>query len=308
MTDSRLVVSLPGETLRAAVGELPDGVEVVLWDLDAPAPAERLDLVVPPYMGAAKRLASLAGVSTRLVQSQSIGYDDVPANLPPGHVFANAASVHEASTAELALALTLAAQRGLPDFVRAASEGRWAPARHQSLADRRVLLVGYGGVGRAIEERLDGFEVELTRVASRARDDERGHIHGIDELDDLLPHAEIVIVGVPLTESTTGLVDARFLAALPDGALVVNIARGKVADTEAILAEATSGRLRFAMDVTDPEPLPDGHPLFALPNVLVSPHVGGATSAMMPRMARLVRRQIERMLRDEEPLNVVYRS
>lgn len=308
MTDSRLVVSLPGETLRAAVGELPDGVEVVLWDLDAPAPAERLDLVVPPYMGAAKRLASLAGVSTRLVQSQSIGYDDVPANLPPGHVFANAASVHEASTAELALALALAAQRGLPDFVRAASEGRWAPARHQSLADRRVLLVGYGGVGRAIEERLDGFEVELTRVASRARDDERGHIHGIDELDDLLPHAEIVIVGVPLTEATTGLVDARFLAALPDGALVVNIARGKVADTEAILAEATSGRLRFAMDVTDPEPLPDGHPLFALPNVLVSPHVGGATSAMMPRMARLVRRQIERMLRDEAPLNVVYRS
>jgi phosphoglycerate dehydrogenase-like enzyme len=308
MTAPRLVVSLPGETLRSALGETPEGVDVVLWDLDSPAPADTLDLVVPPYMGAAKRLGALEDVETRLVQSQSIGYDDVPASLPPGHVFANAATVHEASTAELTVALVLAAQRGLPDFVRAAATGRWAPARHDSLADRRVLLIGYGGVGRAIEERLAGFEVELTRVASRARDDERGPIHGIDELPELLPLAEIVIVGVPLTDDTTGLVDAAFLAALPDGALVVNIARGKVADTEAVLAEARTGRLRFALDVTDPEPLPAGHPLFGLPNVLISPHVGGATSAMMPRMARLVRRQIERMLRDEEPLNVVYRS
>ena len=308
MSDSRLVVSLPGETLREAVGEPPVGVDVVLWDLQSSAPTGTIDLVVPPYMGPSTRLDALAGVRTRLVQSQSIGYDDIPATLPPGHVFANAASVHEASTAELAIALTLAVQRGLPDFVRAASEGRWAPRRLASLADRRVLLVGYGGVGRAIEDRLQGFEVEITRVASRARDDDRGHVHGIDELPGLLPRAEIVIVGVPLTEATTGLVDADFLAALPDDALVVNIARGKVADTDAILAEATSGRLRFALDVTDPEPLPDGHPLFALPNVLISPHVGGATSAMMPRMGRLVRRQIERMLRGEEPLNVVYRS
>ena len=135
----------------------------------------------------------------RLVQSQSIGYDDVLTTLPPGHVYANAASVHETSTAELALALLLAAQRGIPDFVRAASEGRWAPARHASLADRRVLLLGYGGVGRAIEARLTPFEVDLVRVATRARDDDAGHIHGIDELDELLPTAEIVIVAVPLT-------------------------------------------------------------------------------------------------------------
>ncbi|MRG59739.1 hydroxyacid dehydrogenase [Agromyces sp. CFH 90414] len=308
MTAPRLLVSLPGETLREAVGPLPDGVDVVIWDLESPPPADTIDLVVPPYMGTAKRLHALDGVTTRLVQSQSIGYDDVPGALPPGHVYANAASVHETSTAELAVGLAIAMQRGIPDFVRAASEGRWAPSRHASLADRRVLLIGYGGVGRAIEDRLAPFEVEITRVASRARDDERGRIHGIDELPDLLPDAEVVIVGVPLTDATTGLVDAAFLAALPDGALVVNIARGKVADTDAILAEAASGRLRFALDVTDPEPLPDGHPLFALPNVLVSPHVGGATSAMIPRMARLVRRQVERMLRDEDPVNVVYRS
>jgi phosphoglycerate dehydrogenase-like enzyme len=307
MTD-RLLVSLPGATLRDAIGDLPEGVDVVLWDLTGPAPADHLDLVVPPYMGASAKLGALEGVTTRLVQSQSIGYDDVAAALPPGHVFANAASVHETSTAELTLALVLAAQRGIPDFVRAAGEGRWAPARHASLADRRVLIVGYGGVGQAIEERLLPFEVDVTRVASRARDDERGRIHGIDELPDLLPAAEIVIVGVPLTDATTDLIDDAFLSALPDGALVVNIARGRVADTAAILDHATRGRLRFALDVTDPEPLPAGHPLFALPNVLVSPHVGGASTAMMPRMARLVRDQVERMLRGDAPRNVVLRS
>jgi len=308
MTDATLLVSVPGATLRDALGTPPAGAEVVLWNMESPAPADHIDLVVPPYMGTADRLAALAGVTTRLVQSQSIGYDDIAAVLPPGHVFANAASVHETSTAELTLALVLAAQRGIPDFVRAAGEGRWAPARHESLADRRVMLLGYGGVGRAIEARLAPFEVELVRVASRARDDETGHVHGIDELPELLPAADIVIVGVPLTDATTGLVDDAFLSAVPDGALVVNIARGRVADTDAILDHATTGRLRFALDVTDPEPLPDGHPLFALPNVLISPHVGGASTAMMPRMARLLREQIERMLRGDEPLNVVLRS
>ncbi|WP_139415468.1 2-hydroxyacid dehydrogenase [Agromyces laixinhei] len=308
MTDAPLLVTVPGRTLLNALGSPPPGAEVQIWDLTGAPPAAHIDLVVPPYMGAAARLGALDDVTAQLVQSQSIGYDDVPDALPAGHVFANAASVHETSTAELTLALILASQRGIPDFVRAAGEGRWAPVRNESLADRRVLLLGYGGVGRAIEARLAPFEVELTRVASHARSDERGFIRGIDELPTLLPNADVVIVAVPLNESTTGLVDAAFLAALPDDALVVNIARGKVADTEAILAEAKPGRLRFALDVTDPEPLPTGHPLFALPNVLVSPHVGGATTAMMPRMARLLREQIERMLRGDAPLNVVYRS
>lgn len=312
MTESRLLVTVPGETLRTALadgpGGVPEGAEVIVWDLKSAPPADHLDIVVPPYMGTARLLGALEHVTTRLVQAQSIGYDDIAAAMPPGHVYANAASVHETSTAELALALTLAVQRGIPGFVRGAVEGRWAPARHASLADRRVLLLGYGGVGRAIESRLAPFEVELVRVASRARDDETGHIHGIDELPTLLPTVDIVIVGVPLSDDTTRLVDDAFLSALPDGALVVNIARGKVADTDAIIDHATRGRLRFALDVTDPEPLPDGHPLFALPNVLISPHVGGASSAMMPRMARLLRDQIERMLRGDEPRNVVLRS
>jgi phosphoglycerate dehydrogenase-like enzyme len=304
---TELRVSVPGQTLREAIGAI-DGVEFVQWDMSGPPPVPTFDIVIQPYMGATKKLGALAGVTTRLVQSQSIGYDGVDEVLPPGNVFANAATVHETSTAELALALILASQRGIPDFVRAAGDGRWAPARYASLADRTVLLLGYGGVGKAIEDRLRPFEVDLVRVANTARTDERGAIHGIDELAQLLPQADIVVVGVPLTESTTGLVDDAFLAVLRDGALLVNIARGPVADTEAILRSAESGRLRFALDVTDPEPLPDGHPLFALPNVLISPHVGGATTAMMPRMARLAREQIERMQRGDEPVNVVLRT
>lgn len=308
MSPEILRVSLPEPDLRAALGDLPDGVEIIEWAMEGPAPVPEIDLVVTPYMGASNRVAHLAGVHTRLVQSQSIGYDGIDKLLPAGHVFANAATVHETSTAELALALILASQRGIDDFVRAAEQGEWAPAHHPSLADRTVLLVGYGGVGAAIESRLLAFETTVIRVARSARTDERGPIHAMESLPDLLPQADVVVIGVPLTPGTTGMVDDAFLSVMRDDALLVNIARGPVADTDALLAHASSGRLRLALDVTDPEPLPQGHPLFALPNVIISPHVGGASSAMRPRMARLIREQIELMLRGDPPVNVVLRS
>ncbi|WP_285043033.1 2-hydroxyacid dehydrogenase [Plantibacter sp. LMC-P-059a] len=310
MTASPLIVSLPSD-LREEVlsqGPAPEGVEFIEWDLRTEPPVEHIDLVVPVYLGSNKPLANVAAVTPQLVQVQSIGYDGLEDLLPEGVVLANAATVHEASTAELTVALILASQRGLPDFVRAERTGEWLQSQRPSLADRRVLLIGYGGVGAAIEARLLPFEVEVTRVASKAREDERGHIHGIDELPALLPEAEIVIVVVPLTDGTRGLVDDTFLSALPDDALVVNVARGPVADTEALVRHASSGRIRLALDVTDPEPLPADHPLWSLPNVLVSPHIGGATSAMLPRMARLLRRQIEHLQAGEEPENIVLRT
>jgi phosphoglycerate dehydrogenase-like enzyme len=305
MANDRLLVTVPDAQLRDALGPTPDGVEIVIWDMTGPAPAHEVDIVVPPYLGRGGSLSNLTDVQTRLVQSQFVGYDGIDKLLPPGHVYANASSVHETSTAELAVALILASQRGLPDFVRAAEGGHWAPTWHQSLADRTVVLIGFGPVGRAIEERLLPFETNVVRVAHWARTDERGVIHGVDELADLLPTADIVVVAVSLNDSTMNLIDEAFLGAMRDGSLLVNISRGKVADTDALLAHATTGRLRIALDVTDPEPLPEGHPLFALPSVLISPHVGGATSAMLPRMARLLNEQIARMLRGLEPLNVV---
>jgi phosphoglycerate dehydrogenase-like enzyme len=309
MTASRvpLRVSVPDANLASALGDI-DGVELVVWDMSGPPPLPAFDIVVPPYLAGTGWATQLAGVHIRLIQSPMVGYDGVEELLPPGTVYANAASVHETSTAELTLALILASQRGLPDFVRAAEKGHWARAWHQSLADRDVLLVGYGGVGRAIAERLAPFEVTLTRVARTARSDESGEIYGIESLGELLPKSDVVIVVVPLDESTTHLIDDAFLSKMREGSLLVNVSRGGVADTEALLAHASAGRLRLALDVTDPEPLPEGHPLFALENVLISPHVGGATTAGLPRLVRLITRQVERMSEDDEPLNVVFRT
>ena len=299
-----LRVALPDQKMLDAL-EATAGVELLLWDLTGPAPEGRLDLLVPPYMGKPGALAALEGVDVGLVQSQSIGYDGVADVLPGGVVFANAAGVHETSTAELALGMMIASQRGMADFARNQGTGTWDNSQRPSLADRRVLLVGYGGVGKAVEARLLPFETEVTRMASRERDHNGGKIFGIDSLYEQLPLHDIMVVSVPLSGQTRHLVDAKFLAAMPDGALLVNVARGPVADTEALLAETSSGRLRAALDVTDPEPLPADHPLWTTPGVLITPHVGGASSAMFPRMVRLVKKQIGLLLEGKEPVNVV---
>ncbi len=306
---SDLVVSLPAEGLREALGEVP-GVEFVEWELTGPPPRTTIDLVVPPYWGGARQLAALEGVETRLVQWQSIGFNGVAKHLPAGVPLANATSVHETSTAELALALTLAAQRGLPEFVRAGDAHRWELSSFPSLADRRVLLVGYGGVSRAIEARLAGFETHITRLARTAREDrnlagERVPVRGFDELTAALAEAEVVIVAVPLTDETRGMFGAAQLAAMPEGALLVNVARGPVVDTAALVAQLQAGRLRAALDVTDPEPLPAEHPLWDCPGVLISPHVGGDSSAMLPRMVALIRRQIAALQSGTRPENLV---
>jgi phosphoglycerate dehydrogenase-like enzyme len=308
MAGARLLVSVPDWRLHDALDRLRHDVDVVEWDLSTAASFDHADIVVPPYLGPPTLLGQLATVSVRLIQSQSIGYDRVADSLPPDNVFANAVGVHETSTAELAMALILASQRAIPDFVRDAQQGRWAPTWCPSLADSTVLLVGYGGVGKALEARLLPFETTIVRVARTARSDERGPVHGLDDLPELLAAADVVVVAVPLTESTTHLIDDRFLSMVKDGALVVNIARGRVADTQALLAHASTGRIRVALDVADPEPLPSNHPLFGLPNVLVSPHVGGMSTAMLPRMARLLNDQVQRMARGDDPINVVLRS
>lgn len=303
-----ITVTVPTEELRASIEPLPEGVEVLIWDMADAAPRPHLDIVVPPYMSPQHLLSRLDGVSTRLVQSQSIGYEGAADHLPSGIPLANAASVHETSTAELALALTLSAQRRLADFTRAQDEGRWARVVADSLADRRVLLLGYGGVGKAVAARLRGFEVDLTVAAKSARDEDGVTVHGIDELPGLLSTAEIVILTLPGTDETHHIIDDAALAALPDGALIVNVGRGPLVDTEALVDHVRRGRIRAALDVTDPEPLPAEHPLWSLSGVLIVPHVGGASTAMGPRIARLVRTQIERMLRDEPPINIVLGS
>jgi phosphoglycerate dehydrogenase-like enzyme len=267
-----------------------------------PPTADLVRFYVPEYMGPASTLEVIGSLpSLEVVQTLTAGYDDVLQHLPDGVALCNAAGVHDASTAELAVGLAIAGLRGFAGFMRAQDQGIWLHARHDALADRHVLLMGAGSVGSAIAERIRPFEVQLDVVATRARTG----VHGIDELPELLPTAEVVVLAVPYGDATHHLVDAEFLAALPDGALVVNVSRGPVVDTEALVAELQSGRLRAALDVTDPEPLPPEHPLWRSPNVLVTPHVGGDTSAFLPRAWRLVQAQLDRYSAGEPLSNLV---
>jgi phosphoglycerate dehydrogenase-like enzyme len=301
-----ITVSVPSESLAAKLADT--GAEVLVWKMDGPAPSDVIDLVVPPYMAGNAGLPLLADVRTQLIQGQAIGYDGIEQKLPAGVVFANAATVHETSTAELALALVLAAQREFVRFVQAQATGTWSPVTASSLADRRVLVLGYGGVGKAVAARLAPFEVDLVAVASTARDEDGVHVHAAAELPDLLPGVDIVVVTLPGGEATRHIVDDAFLSALPEGALVVNVGRGSLIDTDALVAHVRTRGIRAALDVTDPEPLPADHPLWTLDGVVIAPHVGGATDAMHPRVVRLLRRQIGHLLAGEEPENVVIRT
>lgn len=302
-----VVVSFPDPVLRDAVGDVP-GVESVLWDPAGDAtPDPRIEVVVAPYLGAAGALAAVGQLEgCRLVQLQSAGFDGVLEVVPEGIAVANAAGVYDAATAELAVGMVIASLRGIPEAVRSGDEQRWVPlGRRPSLADRSVLIVGYGSVGSAIARRLAPFEVALTAVASRAREGDElvGPVHAVSELPDLLPRHDVVVVITPLNDATHHLVDDAFLAAMPDGALLVNVARGPVADTDALVRHA--GRLRLALDVTDPEPLPDGHPLWSAPDVIITPHAGGNTTALLPRMAELLRGQLGRLAEGGEPRHLV---
>ncbi|MFC4783568.1 2-hydroxyacid dehydrogenase [Nocardioides sp. MAHUQ-72] len=286
------------------LGDPPGGLryEVVDPTEHVPDSVAEVEFYVPPYQ-VGPRVAEVLPrmTSLRVVQTMTAGVDNLRANVPDGVTLCNGRGIHDTSTAELALTLTLASLRGVPDFVRAQDRGAWAPGWRPALADRRVLIVGYGAVGEAIEARLLPFEVEVVRVARSAREG----VHPITDLPDLLPDADVVVLIVPLTEETRGLVDADFLARMKDDALLVNVARGAVVQTDALVAALESGRIHAAIDVVDPEPLPEDHPLWRAPNLLVSPHVGGASSAMWPRAHRLVRDQLRRFAAGEPLANVM---
>lgn len=288
----------------AELGEPPDGLRLVEVREPSASTAElaRVEVFVPAY-DLAPDLSDLLPrmTSLRLLQTQTAGTEHVEPHLPAGVILCNARGVHDASTAELAVTLTLASLRGVPDFVRAQPDGAWLHEQRPALADRRVLVVGAGSIAGALRARLEPFECEVVLVGRTAR----AGVRSADELATLLPSADVVVLLVPLTEQTRYLVDADFLASMHDGALLVNVARGAVVDTDALVAETQSGRLLVALDVTDPEPLPPGHPLWTAPGVLISPHVGGATSAMAPRIRRLVHDQLRRYAAGESLANVV---
>ena len=198
------------------------------------------------------------------------------------------------------MGLTIASLRGIDQAVR--ETGSWHQVNdRRSLADSNVSILGYGSIGQAFAARLLACKARVTGVASKPRDDALvGRVLTMDQVDWRSQH--VVVVVLPLNDETHHVVDTAFLAGLSDGALVVNVGRGALVDTDAVLAHA--GRLTFALDVTDPEPLPAGHPLWTAPGVLITSHIGGGTTAMLPRVASLVRDQLER-LRDGRPLRSI---
>lgn len=305
----RPLVSVPAPVWDDLWPGRPAPVRVVRWDLTGPVPhADRggPEIVVPGYLGDCRGLDGLHRVpALRAVQLLTAGYDGHEAWLPPAVTLCNARGVHDASTAELAVGLMITSLRRLDEFARDQARGHWGGGAATGLADRRVLVVGAGSIAGALVRRLDGFDVHVTRVGTRARTDDLGVVESVADLPRLLPLHDVVVLLVPLTGATRGLVDADFLARMPDGALLVNVARGPVVDTDALVHETSRGRLRAALDVTDPEPLPQHHPLWRTPGVFVSPHVGGHTAAFTPRARALLRRQFEAHAAGEPLANVV---
>ncbi len=302
---SEVFVTLPDPSWDELLGDVPAGVEIAHWDLTAPPPRDDIDYVVVPYE-AADRLPVLTSVRTGVVQTFSVGYDGHAHWLPAGHRLANGEGVHETATAELGVALILAAQRNLPGYAASIAERRWEDLeRPPGLADRHVLLLGYGGIGTLLERLLTPFGVRITRVARTARVEHGNVVHAFEDLSALLTDVDVVANSLPLSDETRGLIDDEVLAGIRDGALFVNVGRGPTVDTAALLRHVRSGRIRAALDVIDPEPLPADHEAWGVPGLLLTPHVGGFSDAGPLRVASLLQRQLQRLADGLEPLNVV---
>jgi phosphoglycerate dehydrogenase-like enzyme len=287
-----------------AFGGLPAGIEADVWKggEEFPPTADEVEYVVLPF-GVKPEIIRKIGTlpNLRTVQTLSAGVDQILPCLPARITLCNARGAHTPATAEWTAGAIIASLRDFPKFAAAQLAGHWDPARTESVMGKRVLIVGYGSIGQAVERRLAGWDVTIDRVARHARDG----VHAMDELPALLPDADVVVILVPVTEETKQLVNAEFLKTMKDGALLVNAARGVIVDTGALLAELTSGRLKAALDVTDPEPLPDGHPLWSAPGLLHPPQVGGAVRAASDRAYSVVTAQLARLAAGEPLLNVI---
>ena len=301
---------------------LPEEVEVVRYNPDGEHDPIEVDVLVPPSFG--RQAADvLSRVKTRYVQTISAGVETILPMLPEGVILCNAQSVHDSPTAEWTVTAILASLKWLPFYAGLQQQGRWgtrqeadahwqqtfgsqhgssSPVLIEELPGKTVLIVGYGSIGKAIEARLQPFEpAKIIRVARTAREG----VHSVGELDELLPQADIVVLIMPLTPETYHLIGQPQLARMKRGALLVNAARGAVIDTDALVDALQARHIRAALDVTDPEPLPEGHPLWKAPGLLLTPHVAGSTPVFYDRVFRFIGSQLQRLLDGQEPENII---
>ena len=272
----------------------PADVQVTECDDLGELPADVIasaEFVVLPYEGSTisieESLARMTNV--KVIQTLTAGFDNVQPFMPAHITLCNAAGVHDDATSELAVLLTLSVLRDMPRSFKAQQDRHWETYFSRSLAGKTVLLIGYGNVGKAAEKRLLGFGCKVIPVARTARD----HVHAISDLPNLIPSADVVMLIVPNNPGTVNLVDAKFLASMKDDSVLVNVARGVVVDTDALMAELKTGRISAALDVTEPEPLPADHPLWSLPNVIITSHNGGEGDVFWERARTRIHSQFD---------------
>jgi phosphoglycerate dehydrogenase-like enzyme len=284
--------------------KLPQGMTHAPTDGVAPftEDLESIEFFVPKYMGGPAAISMIDQMkSLKVIQSPNAGVDDLLAVLPQGVTLCNAAGVHDASTAELAIALSIASRRGFSDFARNQVAGTWVHERKPSLTDSNIAIVGFGNIGKMIASMLKPFDVKVSGFSNSGRDGS----FTMDRFDAMLPTFDVVILIVPLNSGTRHFMNATRLQSMKDGAALVNVARGPVVDTDALINELNTRRITAALDVTDPEPLPDGHPLWSAPNLIITPHVGGDSEAFLPRGRKLVEEQAERFVTGVPLLHIV---
>jgi phosphoglycerate dehydrogenase-like enzyme len=310
---------LPAELLH----DFPEGIELV----PIPDPPDReieIDVWIPnPYSNRAiLAWPHLRGV--RLVLSMMAGTEWIPPLVGPHVTICNARGAHNVSTAEWTLAAILSMLKYFPLYFDIQREGRWKrrfdipphyaattgdtrpwypPVMMEELTGKTVLLVGYGAIGKEIERMLAPFRVKMLRVARNAR--KEPEVHAVTELDSLLPRVEIVVLILPSTDETKALIGERQFELMSQGTLLVNAARGPIVETDALVAALHSGRIRAAIDVTEPEPLPEGHPLWRCPNLLITPHIGASSPEFTPRALRTAANEVCRYMKGEPLQNVV---
>ncbi len=288
---------------REAVAPLPPGVELHLVPRKGPLPAEfyEAEFLIPPY-GSRRVLEALPKLEKlRVIQANSSGVEWLLPHVPAGITVCNAKGTRDVVVSEWVTTAILAMTKDLAHWQRQQEAGAWKPALLNELAGSQVLIVGYGSIGRAVEDRLAPFGVSVERIARRTRPG----VFGVDRLAERLPLADVVVLLLPSTPATNGIFDRATLERMKPGALLVNAGRGTVVDTEALVDAVSEGRIRAALDVTDPEPLPADHPLWRLPGAFLTPHLAGDSEASERRVYELIGAQVRRYVRGEPLANVV---
>jgi phosphoglycerate dehydrogenase-like enzyme len=264
------------------------------------AQLDEIEFYVPSYMGGLKTIEIIPQMKNlKTVHYNQAGYEDILPHIPEGITLCNGTGLHDVSTSELAIGLAIASRRGFAEFMDNQKKGIWHRTRKPALADAHVGIVGYGHIGKRIASLLEMFETTVTAFTRSGND---GSLK-ISEFDDYLPKLDVIFLILPLTAESKNFMSAARLKKMKDGATLVNVARGAIVDTDALVAELHTGRITAGLDVTDPEPLPAGHPLWSAPNVIISPHVGGDSGAFEPRARKMVQEQLSRVAKNEPLAN-----